>query len=474
MYPVVLVAAFLLTELIEVWPPVTLMLRASVVLITLTILLQLGLGAVAGRDRGALLASLFVLSAVDFRIAGLVVLVALLPVLYHSLKQRRLMAVKWSFVTRIVNVIAVVSFVLGVFNVARTAIGAGVPTPVIQARPAADPAAAPDIYLVLLDGYPRVDTIREAIGYDNRAFLAEMERFGFDVADESHSNYQRTVLTLASMLNARHVSDLMPIPPEGYIRQNAQLSSWMREPEAVNVARALGYEFVVIPTFKVFVTPSAPDRLIDSGHLTEFEFLLQRGGWLGLVARGGQDPWLHAEQRLRIIDAFGSVTTLAAERAGRPKLVLAHFLTPHHPILFRRDGSLADVANCTWDDCPLDDPLSPLMRDALSEQVEYTNELVRRTVREIVDKSPRPPVIIVFGDHGFRHWLSDDPETFQNLFMSYTPGHLDLFAENTTLINVLPRILNAYLHADLPLASEDLWVDVERNGYFPLEPWPGG
>jgi hypothetical protein len=85
-------------------------------------------------------------------------------------------------------------------------------------------------------------------------------------------------------------------------------------------------------------------------------------------------------------------------------------------------------------------------------------------------------VVIVFSDHGRRHDLGDRDEMIRSLFLSYTPGHPGLFPIDTSPINTLPRILNAYAGLDLPLASEDSYVldplRVPTTGYFDLTPWP--
>ena len=54
----------------------------------------------------------------------------------------------------------------------------------------------PDIYVILLDGYPRADTLARLFDFDNGPFLAALEAKGFDVSAGSSSNYMYTELTL--------------------------------------------------------------------------------------------------------------------------------------------------------------------------------------------------------------------------------------------------------------------------------------
>ncbi|HYN64825.1 MAG TPA: hypothetical protein VES36_09515, partial [Candidatus Limnocylindrales bacterium] len=47
----------------------------------------------------------------------------------------------------------------------------------------------PDIYVILVDGYPRDDTVREVLGGDNAPFLERLEARGFTIDRNAHSGY---------------------------------------------------------------------------------------------------------------------------------------------------------------------------------------------------------------------------------------------------------------------------------------------
>ena len=57
-----------------------------------------------------------------------------------------------------------------------------VPGHALGPRPEAEPGL-PDIYVVLLDAYPRADTLDNDFGYDNSPFLDGLRAEGFDVAE---------------------------------------------------------------------------------------------------------------------------------------------------------------------------------------------------------------------------------------------------------------------------------------------------
>ena len=102
-----------------------------------------------------------------------------------------------------------------------------------------------------------------------------------------------------------------------------------------------------------------------------------------------------------------------------------------------------------------------MMRD----EVAAVDDLTLATVRSIVTDSRRPAVIVVMSDHGGRNDLSDQAEMLRSLFLARTPGHPGLFPADMTPVNLLPRLLNAYAGANLPLATEkSYWTDLDATG----------
>jgi hypothetical protein len=68
--------------------------------------------------------------------------------------------------------------------------------------PADTPVArGSNVYFIVLDTYARADVLSEVAAFDNRPFLAALEKRGFYVAERSNSNYPVTTLSLSSTLN---------------------------------------------------------------------------------------------------------------------------------------------------------------------------------------------------------------------------------------------------------------------------------
>jgi len=63
----------------------------------------------------------------------------------------------------------------------------------------------PDIYIVLLDGYPGYEQLKNGLGYDNDSFLVQLASRNFNTIRKTHSNYLFTPYSIASILNMEYV-----------------------------------------------------------------------------------------------------------------------------------------------------------------------------------------------------------------------------------------------------------------------------
>jgi hypothetical protein len=233
--------------------------------------------------------------------------------------------------------------------------------------------------------------------------------------------------------------------------------------------RESGYEIVSIPSPFTQASLEAADRVHDSGQVTEFELNLLRQGLLRWIFPDIQRDWAMDQHRERILAGFDRLGKIAAERPPRPRLVFAHFMTPHAPIAFDARGTALPGPACFPLDCSI---WAPPQDDLAIQaaQIAYVDTLIVETVHDIQQRSARPPVIVVFSDHGYRHDYYDETENLRTLLLTSTPGYPDLFPANATPVNYLARIANAYLNGSLDLASEEsYWVDVlalDRIGPF--------
>ena len=479
MYLPLLSVAYVLSEFATSNVPLEALWRPLLFALAAAITVQFALSALLmNRDRGAfvgliLLFLLIGLPPVSLVLTGWLAIAALVALR----RPRRLGSMPWLRATKVLNAVACAAFAIVVVNGAFD--GAfGWSNSKWDVPRGGAMTDVPDVYLIMLDGYPRSDTLTNEFAFDNSPFLDSMASLGFEEAAESRSNYDATVFTLASMMNGAQIPTLMPNPPAGTTAQFRAVSRLISNGVRLRDFRIAGYEIVTIPSGYYEGALTSADRFIDSGELSTFEMqLLTRGGLPQLFA-GVERTWLPDQHRSRIRHAFSALGDLAGERGGTPKLVFAHLLTPHMPIAFTKDGGSAEPLPCFPATCSLfdyGDSYGAASGVQMTDQISWVNSAVERTVRTIQARSERPPVIVIFSDHGLRNDPADKDEMFRSLFLAATPGKSDVFPPDMTPVNLLTDLLNAYVGTDLALSTdESYWLEtraVDERGIFQFEPW---
>jgi hypothetical protein len=305
-------------------------------------------------------------------------------------------------VTRGLNLLAVLLLVLAVGRgVANGAIPASLaelttPAPAISSRP--DGASAPDIYLILLDGYPRADILQELTGAENSAFITSLEERGFTVAPESRSSYMYSDLTATVLFHGRHLDEIPELAP---LFNGADMPALGRQvldqAPLVERLRELGY--VIIANAQAWDEPILRnvDVHIEGTGFNEFERWIWWNSLPGslwelrgpVVFQDAIEPWVH--------DAFAAFRDSASMQLDRPRFAFIHVPSPHFPIIFEADGSRADPV--FGRDHPAQVAASAAeVRAAYAEQVEYLN----RRVIESLDGTALPDdaIVAVISDHG--------------------------------------------------------------------------
>ncbi len=215
----------------------------------------------------------------------------------------------------------------------------------------------PDIYLVLVDGYARADTLREMFALDNAPFLDGLKARGIDVATDSRATYLLTALSLSSLLEMRLVADIPEIQQaraDG-TREDQAFRLVINEPEAFDLLRDRGYTIVANSSGYEHVTIRGADRFDDAGTLNEVEMILLGyrtavGGWLDAIRPG----ILGEQMRTRLDSSFDFAAGEAARAAtDGPKLVITHVPGPHPPLVVNAEGQtvplgITDLRRETW------------------------------------------------------------------------------------------------------------------------------
>jgi hypothetical protein len=318
----------------------------------------------------------------------------------------------------------------------------------------------PDIYVILLDGYPRADVLERRFGIDNSSFLDELGKLGFDVGTDNHSNYVFTQLTLASIFQMRHLEDvpeLAPLigQPGGHVNE---LRNALIDSPGFAALRAGGYGITVTqPGYEHVALRGAADRVLEHGEMNDLERDVLKRTWL-LDPLGALMPiFFTGSPRDRIIHAFDDLAQLASEPHTQPMFTWVHVPAPHLPLVLDAEGQALRLDPRRFD---ASDAAGFGMTDArfaraYGDELTYLNGRVLEAVRALVASTVRPdPVIVIMSDHGYATDKADVQARLSNLFAAYTPAAPGLLADPPTPVNLMATLFNRFLGTHYPMSTD--------------------
>lgn len=340
----------------------------------------------------------------------------------------------------------------------------------------------PDIYHIILDGYSRADVMREAYGLDNSEFVRALESRGFYVAAESHSNYNQTYLSLASMLNFNYLEDSPPINPDLYRARLAE--TMVRQNAVVDFLRQHGYTYVHVgSSFDATASnPHADVQITSSDAIDVGEFELQI--LLQTPLRQFDklsNRMFRTMDRNRILSQLHGIGRASLQPG--PKYVFAHVICPHPPFVFAADGGDSGLdLPPTMDDGAPHEGGPEAYREGYRNQVQYLNIKVLEVVDTILahyDTDDRP-VIVISGDHGggLNYDLRSPMEMEQWGRMSILNAYLvpegafDLYP-TITPVNSYRMLFDGLFGANLPLLPDrsfaSPWLEPSKHIEIPAD-----
>ncbi|HEY6736188.1 MAG TPA: sulfatase-like hydrolase/transferase [Candidatus Saccharimonadia bacterium] len=272
------------------------------------------------------------------------------------------------------------------------------------------PTAQRDVYYLLFDRYASQTTLQEHYDFDNSPFLNFLKDKGFTIRDNAYSNYQFTAPSVASTLRMDYHTDiqanlgsstaesylpyrrLLEDSPVSQLFANAgykvtRLSSWYGVTREDHHGETVDPQFTLTVFGHPFLLSDLQSAMLDR---TFFAPLFRAGiklGPLELVQYNTQDTGQ------LVLDQLSALREAATTPHSQPNFIFAHVLSPHPQYVFLPDGSKPTYGA---DD---DDTGAP-------RQLKYTNQLqflntqIERTVSTILASSKVPPVMIIQADEG--------------------------------------------------------------------------
>jgi hypothetical protein len=326
----------------------------------------------------------------------------------------------------------------------------------------------PDIYYIVLDGYPRADVLKEMYGYDNSAFINDLNALSFFVPEESLSNYPRTALSISTTLDMQYWDSISPhmqdavfwwlvIPVMDHSRARTFLES--RGYQSISIATDWG--ITDNPTADLYLKPY-PIILNDYENyfLSSVPLKFLYAPFQSVAPITTND--LHRQYILFNLEMLKEIPDIQGS-----KFVFSHIIVPHPPFVFESDGSPIESDTGFTFDSP-DGSLftKEEYRHNYIGQIEFINNQIKQVIGTILRKSKIPPIIILQADHGSAMYVDfNSPETscmkerFAVFGAYYLPGKgRGVMPQNVTPVNLFRIIFNEYFGAQMNL--------LENHQYF--------
>ncbi len=261
-------------------------------------------------------------------------------------------------------------------------------------------SARPDIYYIILDGFPRDDVFKQYFGGDSAGLLHSLEKKGFYVARRSTASYCQTPLCLASALNGDFLDDMTA----GFSTNQLDLAPLIGDNLVIRSLAPLGYKTVAFATgFDPTEHPEWDYYYTSSDSMSAFHRMLIDVTPLHLILPDprARDPYTRARDRIRY--TLDRLPDVAANPA--PTFTLAHILCPHPPFLFDADGGPTRPVGELYrlqDDAESGALSFELIehRARFRDQAHFIAREIERAIDQILAKSPEPPIILLQSDHG--------------------------------------------------------------------------
>lgn len=286
----------------------------------------------------------------------------------------------------------------------------------------------PDMYILLFDEYAGSGALERKWNFDNGTFDAAMQTRGFNLINDSRSNYNATIFSMASFFNGSYLH---------FVRGTGKEEQYQLCMEAINTNQMYrwlsrnGYAFINHSSFEI--GNDCLDK--DGSYFISWEALATHQTMSSFITRE-LVPEIIKRTGLECLSVFSNVykpkeynqqivdaTIAEAARARtQPKLVYSHFNMPHRPFYMDTSGALRAISNLTCDS----DTYAP---SAYLNYLVYTNKVILNVVDSIIGRyKDKPVVITVLSDHGFRYPGQEPDFDFTNYIAVRLPTELQQHA----------------------------------------------
>ena len=316
----------------------------------------------------------------------------------------------------------------------------------------------PDIFFIVFDEYASSVSLKKYLGFDNSKIDSILRANRFYISTYSKSNYNSTPFSLASTFTL----DYLPKPLD-YTSETSKLRLQafytLKWSKLFSLLKGQDYRIVNLGLTDIKDKPvktfefSVNDKKLPLYLETLWGRVYRDLGWHFLKWFPTQAAELEKKNQEFIErNEFNLQSTLQELKVqgDTPKIIITHVMLPHGPFLLDSSGKrrnlIADYKTIGYNRLYLD-------------QVMYTNKWITDLAASSNQDFPRPRVVVMEGDHGFRDihlskTSSREKECMNLNTYFFSDGDYRLLYDSISPVNSFRVVMNKYFGMQLPLLKD--------------------
>lgn len=302
----------------------------------------------------------------------------------------------------------------------------------------------PDVYYIIADSYPSNSILKQYYNFDNTSFTNQLKALQFQVIDGARSNYPYTYFSLPSSLNREYINyfeDSVSVE-----KQNADFPfQKIHKNKTADYFKSKGYQYVLFQSaYEELNNDSQADIYFEVPK--QINHFVQKLIELSVIST--LNIQVYSKQIFDLTNTQFSNLNYTPIIQGN-KFVFFHCMPPHPPQVFDVEGNYTGSLPYSENRYQL--------KEAYTNQLQFVNTTLLKTIKKIINTSKEEPIIIVQGDHGTcssekyeyeLKWESPPSEELLNerygiLNAIYLPEKYKIeFPTNHTPVNTFSLIIN--------------------------------
>ena len=339
----------------------------------------------------------------------------------------------------------------------------------------------PNVYYIILDGYPRNDVLKKHLDFDNNEFINFLKQREFYVAENSYSNYSLSSTSIPATMNMNYINFLTDELGEDSRSYDPLLGKdfgLYADNQVIKNFKSMGYKVAKIGSVPMYLheIPLADLSLCyKSIHLMDNRLFdtVARTSMIGYFI----ERWSEDLQRQIILCAFEELPKISSYYE-EPVFVWSHIMLPHFPLIFGADGEpitpgesllvmnnphVFEGTDSSWN-----------IKQQFLQQLQFSNKKSMELVDKILENE-KQSIIIIQSDHGSAFDVDlDDPtdddvhQRLSNINAIYFPDEKprEILMNDPTNVNTFRIVFNSYFGSDYDILEDRIYWNLSYKKPF--------